>query len=177
LPLIKISNAAVRTWVADLLAAELSATTVREAVFALRQCSEAAVADNRLMTDPAERVPLPAERMEPPRYLSQSEVEQLVTAMPERNRALVLVGAYAGVRWGAAAGLTRTSADYVRSRINSTTTAVEIGATVSLGQQPKTMRSKRTVPVARVVMRRIESHPGGSCAAGARSTRVHRLQR
>ena len=62
------------------------------------------------------------------------------------------------LRWGEAAGLTRTSVDYVRSRINITTTAVEVGGTVSLGQQPKTMRSRRTVPVARAVMRRIESH-------------------
>ena len=59
LPLIKISNAAVRSWVADMLAAELSAATVRKAVFALRQCLEAAAADNRLMVNPAERIPLP----------------------------------------------------------------------------------------------------------------------
>ena len=158
LPLIKISNAAVRAWVADMLAAELSAATVRKAVFALRQCLEAAVADNRLMMNPAERVPLPAERMKPPRYLSQSEVEQLVKAMPERYRALVLVGAYAGLRWGEAAGLTRANVDYVRSRISVVTTAVEIAGSVNLGQDPKTARSKRTVPVARAVMRRIEAH-------------------
>ena len=52
-PLIKISNAAVRTWVAEMLAADLSAATARKAVFALRQCLEAAVADNRLTVNPA----------------------------------------------------------------------------------------------------------------------------
>lgn len=157
-PLIKISNAAVRSWVADMLAAGLSAATVRKAVFALRQCLDAAVADNRLMANPAERVPLPSERMKPPRYLSQSEVEQLAAAMPERYRALVLVGAYAGLRWGEAAGLTRANVDYVRSRITVETTAVEVGGSVLLGQDPKTTRSKRNIPVARAVMRRVESH-------------------
>lgn len=42
-PLAKISNAAGRTWVAEMLSAGLSAATTRKAVFALRQCVEAAV--------------------------------------------------------------------------------------------------------------------------------------
>jgi hypothetical protein len=37
-PLIKITNAAVRAWVAEMLDAGLSAATVRKAVFALRRC-------------------------------------------------------------------------------------------------------------------------------------------
>ena len=157
-PLIKISNAAVRTWVAEMLAADLSAATARKAVFALRQCLEAAVADNRLMVNPADRVPLPAERMKPPRFLSQSEVERLAAEMPERYKALVLIGAYAGLRWGEAAGLTRASIDPLRSRITVRTTAVEVGGNLTLGHEPKTTRSTRTVPVARTVMRRIENH-------------------
>lgn len=85
-PLIKISNAAVRTWVADMLSAGLSAATTRKAVFALRQCLDAAVADSRLVINPASRVPLPSERMKPPRYLSQSEVERLVDRTPGPSR-------------------------------------------------------------------------------------------
>lgn len=97
-PLIKITNAAVRAWVAEMLGAGLSAATARKAVFALRQCLEAAVADGRLMINPAYRVPLPSERMKPPRFLSQAEVERLVEEMPAQYKALVLVGAYAGLR-------------------------------------------------------------------------------
>jgi integrase len=37
-------------------------------------------------------------------------------------------------------------------------TAVEVDGTIMLGQPPKTKRSRRTVPVARSVMRRIEEH-------------------
>jgi integrase len=157
-PLIKISNAAVRTWVADMLSAGLSAATTRKAVFALRQCLDAAVADSRLVINPASRVPLPSERMKPPRYLSQSEVERLVDHTPGPYKALVLVGAYAGLRWGEAAGLTRASIDVARSRITVTSTAVEVNGKVTLGHEPKTARSKRTVPVARSVMRRLEEH-------------------
>lgn len=157
-PLVTISNAAIRTWVAEMLADGLSAATTRKAVFALRQCLEAAVADNRLTVNPAARVPLPSERAKPPRFLSQTEVERLAAEMPARYRALVLVGAYAGLRWGEAAGLTRASVDVARSRIIVSTTAVEVGGTVTLGHDPKTRRSKRVVPVARSIMQRIEEH-------------------
>lgn len=73
-------------------------------------------------------------------------------------RALVLVGAYAGLRWGEAAGLTRECVDVLRSRIIVRSTAVEVGGKVTLGNEPKTTRSKRTIPVARSVMRGLEEH-------------------
>jgi integrase len=139
-------------------AAGLSPSTIRRAVFALRQCLDAAIADNRLAINPAISVPLPSEPLKPPRFLSQSEVEQLVDAMPDMYKAMVLVGAYAGLRWGEAAGLTRASIDVRRSRITVASTAVEVRGHVTLGNEPKTSRSKRTLPVARSVMRRLEEH-------------------
>jgi integrase len=157
-PLVKISNAAVRRWAADMLAEGLSPATVRKAVFALRQCLSAAVADNRLVMNPAADVPLPSEQLKAPRFLTQSEVERLVEAMPDRYRALVLAGAYAGFRWGEAAGLTRRNVDVLRSRLRVVNTAVEVRGHVTLGQEPKTRRSRRSVPVARSVMRQFEEH-------------------
>ena len=127
-------------------------------MFALRQCLAAAVADRRIAVNPAADVPLPADRAQLPRFLSQDEVERLVDEVPEPYRAMVLVGAYAGLRWGEAAGLTRAAVDVLRSRIIVTTTAVEVRGKVTLGHEPKTRRSKRTIPVARSVMRRFERH-------------------
>jgi integrase len=141
-----------------MLAAGLSPSTIRKAVFALRQCLDAAIADNRIAINPAISVPLPSEPLKPPRFLSQSEVEQLVDAMPDQYKAMVLSGAFAGLRWGEAAGLTRASIDVLQSRITITNTAVEVRGHVTLGNEPKTSRSKRTVPVARSVMRRLEKH-------------------
>ena len=79
-------------------------------------------------------------------------------ALPNRYRALVLVGAYAGLRWGEAVGLVRGEVDLIRSRITVATTAVEVNGSVTLGHEPKTRRSKRAVPVARSVMASIEEH-------------------
>jgi integrase len=157
-PLNKITNAIVREWVSTLLSSGLSAATTRKAVFALRQCLAAAIADERIQINAASAVPLPTERQKPPRYLSQSEVERLVDQMPRPYRALVLVGAYAGLRWGEAAGLRRRDIDPLRSRIRVTSTAVQLRGQVTLDNEPKTTRSKRSVPIARSVMRRLEQH-------------------
>jgi hypothetical protein len=92
-PLRAITNSGIRQWVSDLLTTGLSAATTRKAVFALRQCLAAAIADNRLQFNPATAIPLPTERQKPARYLSQLEVERLVGEMPRQYRALVLVGA------------------------------------------------------------------------------------
>ena len=46
----------------------------------------------------------------------------------------------------------------LRSRITVASTAVEVRGHVTLGNEPKTSRSKRTVPVARTVIRRLEEH-------------------
>lgn len=157
-PLIKITNSAVRAWVADLLAEELSPATVRKAVFALRRCLDAAVEDRRIASNPAQKVSLPSEKAKRPRYLTRDEVERLVDEIPDRYRALVLVGAFAGLRWGEAIGLTRENVDPLRSRITVMSTAIEVGGKVQLGQEPKTARSRRSVPVARSIMCRIANH-------------------
>ena len=48
MPARAITNSGVRQWVSDLLASGPSAATTRKAVFALRQCLAAAIAENRL---------------------------------------------------------------------------------------------------------------------------------
>jgi integrase len=157
-PLRAITNSGVRQWVTDLLASGLSAATTRKAVFALRQCLNAAMADNRLQFNPANAIPLPTERQKPARYLSQLEIERLVEETPRQYRALVLVGAYAGLRWGEAAGLRRRDIDPLRSRVHVIHTAVEVEGRATLDNEPKTARSKRSVLVARSIMRRLEAH-------------------
>lgn len=154
----RITNSDVRRWVADLLTSGLSAATTRKGVFALRQALEAAIADGRLLHNAAAAVPLPAERQKPPRFLSQPQVERLVAEMPVHDRALVLVGAYAGLRWGEAVGLRRRDVDPLRSRIRVSGTAVQLHGQVTLDNEPKTSRSKRTIPLARSIMRRVEHH-------------------
>ena len=83
---------------------------------------------------------------------------RLVDEMPPQYRALVLVGASDGLRWGEAAGLRRRDIDPLPSRIRVSSTAVELRGRVTLNTEPKTTRSKRSMPVVRSVMRRLELH-------------------
>jgi hypothetical protein len=114
---------------------------------------------NRLQFNPATAIPLPTERQKPARYLSQLEVERLVAEIPRQYRALVLVGAYTGLRWGEAAGLRRRHIDPCDHGSMSCIPAVEVRGRVTLDNEPKTTRSKRSVPVARSIMR--SAFPGG----------------
>lgn len=99
-----LSNSEVREWVAGLSNSGLSPASVRKAAFALRQLLDAAVADRRLSVNPAANVPLPAEHAEEQRFLSREQVRDLAEAMPAQYRALVLLAAASGLRWGELAG-------------------------------------------------------------------------
>jgi hypothetical protein len=54
----RITNTMVREWVSTLLSSGLSAASTRKAVFALRQCLAAAIADERIKINPAFAVSL-----------------------------------------------------------------------------------------------------------------------
>jgi integrase len=152
-----LTNAEVREWAASMSGDGKGATTVRKSVFALRQMLDAAVADRRLSVNPAASVPLPAERHTEQRFLSREEVDALAERIDPRFRAFVLLGAYAGLRWGELAGLRRIRVDTLRSRVTVAETAVQVSGRITFGE-PKTPKSRRVVPVARSVMREVEQH-------------------
>jgi integrase len=152
-----LSNHEIREWAAAMTAEGTGATTVRKSVFALRQMLDAAVADRRLSVNPAASVPLPAEQVTEQRYLGAEEADALAEAIAPQYRALVLLGAYAGLRWGELAGLRRRRIDVLRSRVTVAETAVQLSGSITFGE-PKTPRSRRVVPVARSIMREVERH-------------------
>lgn len=137
----------------------MSAAAIRKCVFALRNMLDAAVADQRLAVTPGANVPLPAERAAEQRYLDREQVLTLADMIAPRYRALVLLGAFGGLRWGELAGLRRGPVDVLRSRVSICETATDIGGKITFGE-PKTPKSRRTVPLARSIMREVEQHLG-----------------
>jgi integrase len=81
---------------------------VRKSHNALSQMMRAAVSDRRIPFNPCKDVPLPAEPHIEQRFLTAAEVELLADAMEPRFRAMVLLAAYGGLRFGELAGLRRT---------------------------------------------------------------------
>jgi integrase len=100
--------------VADLSARGLAPATVQKAYQLLGKVIAAAVDAGMLAQSPCRRVPLPRVEREQMRFLPPAQVAALADAIDRRYRALVLVGAYGGLRIGELAGLRRSRVDLLR---------------------------------------------------------------
>lgn len=152
-----VRNADVRGWLADLLAAGMSASSARKAVHVLRRILAAAVADQRLPYDPADDVPLPSDVTGEQRFLTADQVDDLADGMSavlygegRRYRALVLVAALGRLRFGELGALRRIRVDVLRARVEVAETLSAVGGELSF-VTPKSKRSRRTVPLPRAL--------------------------
>jgi len=149
-PLAKIQNADLRTWISDLCAAGLAPSTVHKAKQIVSKVLDAAVDDRRIPQNPATRVPVPRIEREEMRYLTPAEVNHLADTIDPRYRALVLLGAYGGLRLGEMLGLRWGRVNLLRRRIQVAEISVEVRGEITYGP-PKTKAGARTVPLPSVV--------------------------
>ena len=88
----------------------------------------------------------------------------LADAIDPPYRALVLLGAYCGLRLGEMLALRRSRVDLLHRRIEVVATLYEIGREL-IENPPKTKAGQRSVPLPRVVVDALEQHlaaqPGG----------------
>ena len=143
-PLAAISQRDVRAWVAELTARGLAPATVQKAYQVLGKVMGAAVDAGMLAQSPCRRVPLPKVEREEMRFLTPAQVATLADAIAPRYRALVLVGAYGGLRIGELAGLRRSRVDLLRGTVQVAEVVVEVRGVLHVGP-PKTRASRRTV--------------------------------
>src|SRR4029450_11523229 len=106
LPLAAIGQRDVRAWVADLTARELAPATVVKAYHLVAKVLAGAVDAGMISQSPCRRVSLPKIEREETRFLSPVEIARLANTLRPPYRALVLVGAYGGLRIGELAGAT-----------------------------------------------------------------------
>jgi integrase len=104
-------------------------------------------------------VPLPKVEREEMRFLTPAEVAALADAIAPRYRALVLVGAYGGLRIGELAGLRRSRVDLLRGTVQVAEIVVEVRGILHVGP-PKTRASRRTVGLPRFVVEELAAHLG-----------------
>jgi hypothetical protein len=143
-PLAAISQRDVRAWVAELTARGLAPATVQKAYQLFGKVMGAAVDAGMLAQSPCRRVPLPKDEREEMRFLTPAQVATLADAIRPRYRALVLVGAYGGLRIGELAGLCRSRVDLLRGTVQVAEIVVEVGGVLHIGP-PKTRASRRMV--------------------------------
>jgi integrase len=160
-PLAAISQLEVRAWVAELSARGLAPATVTKAYQLLGKVMAAAVDAGYVAQTPCRKIPLPRIECEEMRFLTPAEIVTLAEAIRPIYRALVLVGAYGGLRIGELAGLRRTHVDLLRGTVRVAEIITEVSGKLYIGP-PKTRASRRTVGLPRFVVRELEAHLAGS---------------
>ena len=119
---------------------------------------DAAVADTRLARNPAVGVKLPRIVQAEHRYLTHDQVGDLAEACG-RQRTLVFLLAYCGLRWGEAAALRVRRVDLLRGRLTVAETMTEVHGQALFGT-PKTHQT-RSVPVPRFLREQLGEQLAG----------------
>lgn len=164
LPLLEIDRGVLREWIAGLRAAGLAPATVVKAAQIVSKTLRAAVDDGRLGRNPADGLELPRVEREETRFLTPAEVATLAEEIDPAYRALVLLGAYCGLRLGEMLALRRSRVDLLHRNVEVVATLYEVGG-VLVENPPKTKAGRRSVPLPRVVLDALDAHvaivPGG----------------
>jgi len=148
----------VSGWVTDLCHLGLAPDTVRKAYQLLSGALEAAVENGLISRNPARKVELPADDEDhDQRILQLSDMHSLAEAIDPRFRALILVGAYAGLRLGEALGLTASNVNQVRRTLRVDQALSEVNGVITLGS-PKTKASRRTISIPKTLARALSDH-------------------
>jgi integrase len=99
------------------------------------------------------------------RFATVAEVAALADAIPPRFRALVLVAAYTGLRWGELAGLRVRRVDLLHHRITVAEQLLEVRGQLAVGPT-KTVAGQRTVTLPTVAAEALAEHLSVYAEAG-----------
>jgi integrase len=148
---------AVRSWLAGLEGAAVSPNTVAKAYRLLARILDTAVEAGLIVRNPCSVKGAATERAAEMRVATVAQVAALVQAIHPRYRALVLVAAYAGLRWGELVGLRVKRVDLLHGRVTVAEQATEIDGHFTWGP-PKTEAGRRTVTLPAVAAAALAEH-------------------
>jgi integrase len=155
----KLSAAVIRQWRADRLAAGVSASVLAKSYRLLRAVLNTAVDPDRIITRNPCRVPgADKETPEERPVLSVEQVFKIADAMPPRLRALVLLAAFASLRWGEVSALRRMDIAEDASWVRVSRAFVEVAGKGLVPGPPKSRAGSRTVIVPAAVRADIVAH-------------------
>ncbi|MEU0532982.1 tyrosine-type recombinase/integrase [Amycolatopsis tolypomycina] len=168
LPLTAVGREDIALWVAELIRAKsdggsgLGPSQARHAYRVLAMVLEWCV-PTRILSNPARGVTLPIRPEAEHVYLTYEQVEMLAeasgrlrtkydrpTASAEANKALILLLAYTGLRWGEAAALRVGRVDLDKRRIRVVSTFFEVGGVQHEGLPKNGKRRTVSIPASLV---------------------------
>lgn len=137
--LTSIRPSEVKAWIAELQEQGLSPATVRAAHQRFAQIFADAVLDGLIPKSPASKRTTPAPPEQRPYVATTAQVWALHDVMPEHLRAVVLLGAFAGLRRNEIVALRVEDVDFMRGIITPA---------IQYGDRPlKTEESKQPIPI------------------------------
>jgi integrase len=148
---------AVRAWLASLQAEQLSPSTVAKAYRLLSRILGAAVEAGYLLRNPCTVKGAGQERPPEMRFATVAQVAALADAIGPRYRALVLVAAYGGLRWGELVGLRVKRVDLLHGRVAVAEQVAEVNGQLIPGP-PKTEAGRRTITLPAVAAVTLAEH-------------------
>jgi integrase len=144
----------VQAWASD-RSKVLAPTTLRNLVSLLRSVYAAAVLDRLVGRSPVVRLSLPSAHRERIVPLTVEQVRTLADAMPDRNRAMVIVQAGLGLRIGELLALRVQDVDFGSRLVRI---EWQFAPQSKIRSEPKTRRSRRVVPLPQVVSTAVKEH-------------------
>ncbi|MFB6660920.1 tyrosine-type recombinase/integrase [[Kitasatospora] papulosa] len=153
-----ITAARVRAWRVARLESGVGSSTVAKSYALLRAVLMTAVDDRLIRRNPcrvkgASTAPTP----ERPTATVQ-EVYELAGAIQPRYRALVLLAAFSGLRWGELVGLRRRDLDLGAGTLRVRRNIAELHNGERLVKEPKSAAGKRTVAIPAVIHEELTAH-------------------
>lgn len=141
-----VRPAHIRTWHKQLMDNGVGAATVARTYQLLKSIFNTAVDDDSIRRNPCRidgaAVYVPKERP----VLAITEVFTIADSVPGRYRAMILLGTFAGLRWGELVGLKRKCLDLGECTVRVESTVVELnGSKLLLDQPPKSDAGRRVV--------------------------------
>ncbi|MGY5031049.1 tyrosine-type recombinase/integrase [Streptomyces sp. 900116325] len=153
-----ITPAMVRAWRVARLDAGAGASSVAKSYALLRAVLMTAVEDRLIRRNPC-RVKRASVAPTPERPTATvQEVYDLAGAIQPRYRALVLLAAFTGLRWGELIGLSRRDIDLNSGTLRVRRNVAELHSGKQLVKEPKSTAGKRTVAIPAVIVSDLATH-------------------
>lgn len=147
----------VRTW-HERMQPSTGTTVLAQAYRLLRSILQVAVNDGAITANPCRlRSAANPKPSRPSRALTAAEVHALADAVPDRYRALILVLAFGGLRFGEAAALRRSDVGPVVTTVTIQRSVRYVSGRWLVGP-PKTDAGRRTVALPRFVAAALDTH-------------------
>jgi integrase len=156
-PLARIDALVVRTWLAKLEAEGVGQATRAKAYRLLSRILAAAVEARYLAVNPCTIRRAASDGSPEMRIATVEQVATIADQVPPRYRALVLLAAFGGLRWGELAGLRRKRIDLDRGTVTVAEQLLEVNGAFSVGP-PKSAAGRRTVALPAAVVDALADH-------------------